>query len=169
MCLHPLLQKFDGAFLFAYSQDYKALYENEQDMRKKDNQESEDKIAELNSSVTTLTTQNEAFEKESEKLNRDKSDLENRLAERQQAFIVASAAIPKSRESAHPRMPWTPQGAALDAMRATHAKAYAPWTKADDLDLRRRHEVGETIDAIATAFGRKPGAIRSRLKKLALI
>ena len=66
-------------------------------------------------------------------------------------------------------MPWTPQGAALDAMRATHAKAYAPWTKADDLDLKRRHQAGESIDAIAAAFGRKPGAIRSRLKKLGLI
>jgi hypothetical protein len=93
------------------------------------------------------------------------------LAERQQAFVAARAAKPvrPPREPERPRMPWTPQGAALDAMRATHAKAYAPWTKADDLDLRRRHEAGETTDAIAAAFGRKPGAIRSRLKKLALI
>jgi hypothetical protein len=89
------------------------------------------------------------------------------LAERQQAFVAASAAKPSGLP--RPRMPWTPQGAALDAMRAAHAKAYAPWTKAYDLDLRRRHEAGETTDAIATAFGRKPGAIRSRLKKLALI
>jgi hypothetical protein len=66
-------------------------------------------------------------------------------------------------------MPWTPQGKALDAIRATHAKAYAPWTKDEDGDLKRRHEAGERVDAIATAFGRKPGAIRSRLKKLGLI
>ncbi len=93
------------------------------------------------------------------------------LAQRQQAFVAASAARPvrPRAEPARPRMPWTPQGAALDAMRATHAKAYAPWTKADDLDLSRRHAAGETIEAIAAAFGRKPGAIRSRLKKLALI
>ena len=92
------------------------------------------------------------------------------LAERQEAFAAACAAtVRPPREPARPRMPWTPQGAALDAMRATHAKAYAPWTKADDLDLRRRHEAGETMDAIAAAFGRKPGAIRSRLKKLGLI
>ena len=89
------------------------------------------------------------------------------LAERQEAFVAASAAKPS--RLPRPRMPWTPQGAALDAMRGTYAKAYAPWTKADDLDLRRRHEAGETTDAIAAAFGRKPGAIRSRLKKLALI
>ena len=54
-------------------------------------------------------------------------------------------------------------------MRVNHAKAYAPWTKTDDLDLSRRHRAGESIEAIAAAFGRKPGAIRSRLKKLALI
>jgi ATP-dependent DNA helicase PIF1 len=93
------------------------------------------------------------------------------LARRQQAFVAAGAAKPgrEAREPARPRMPWTPHGAALDAMRATHAKAYAPWTKDDDLDLRRRFGAGEPIDAIAAAFGRKPGAIRSRFKKLALI
>jgi hypothetical protein len=93
------------------------------------------------------------------------------LARRQQAFVAASAAKPvrPTGEPARPHMPWTPQGAALDAMRATHAKAYAPWTMAEDLDLGRRHAAGETIDAIAVAFGRKPGAIRARLKKLALI
>ncbi len=93
------------------------------------------------------------------------------LAQQQQDFIAASAArtVRPSAEPARPRMPWTPQGAALDAMRATHAKAYAPWSKSDDLDLTRRHAAGESIDAIAAAFGRKPGAIRSRLKKLALI
>ena len=65
-------------------------------------------------------------------------------------------------------MPWTPQGSALDAMRATHAKAYAPWTRDEDGDLKRRHQAGERVDAIAAEFGRKPGAIRSRLKKLGL-
>jgi ATP-dependent DNA helicase RecQ len=57
----------------------------------------------------------------------------------------------------------------LDAMRATHAKAYAPWSREEDFDLTRRHQAGETVDAIASHLGRKPGAIRSRLKKLALI
>jgi hypothetical protein len=66
-------------------------------------------------------------------------------------------------------MPWTPQGSALDAMRAIHAKAYAPWTRDEDGDLTRRHQAGERVDAIAAAFGRKPGAIRSRLKKLKLV
>ncbi len=66
-------------------------------------------------------------------------------------------------------MPWTPQGSALEAMRATHAKAYAPWTAVEDADLERRHQHGETVETIAAQLGRKPGAIRSRLKKRGLI
>jgi ATP-dependent DNA helicase PIF1 len=94
------------------------------------------------------------------------------VAEKQQAFATASAAKPSraaGSEPARPRMPWTPQGSALDAIRATHAKAYAPWTRDEDGDLKRRHQAGERVDAIAAAFGRKPGAIRSRLKKLGLV
>jgi ATP-dependent DNA helicase PIF1 len=94
------------------------------------------------------------------------------VAKQQQAFIAASAARPSrapGSEPARPRMPWTPQGSALDAIRATHAKAYAPWTRDEDGDLKRRHQAGERVDAIAAAFGRKPGAIRSRLKKLGLV
>lgn len=94
------------------------------------------------------------------------------LAARQEAFldtIRLQAPAPGVAGAARPHMPWTPQGAALDAIRATHAKAYAPWSREEDLDLRRRHQAGETVDAIASEFGRKPGAIRSRLKKLELI
>ena len=94
------------------------------------------------------------------------------LAPRQEAFVAASQAqIPKpgSAAPARLRMPWTPQGVALDAMRATHAKAYAPWSREEDSDLKRRHQAGETVAAIAAHLGRKPGAIRSRLKKLELI
>jgi ATP-dependent DNA helicase PIF1 len=55
------------------------------------------------------------------------------------------------------------------ALRQSHGKAYAPWTEDEERDLRRRHQAGETVSAIAAKLGRKPGAIRSRLKKLALI
>jgi ATP-dependent DNA helicase PIF1 len=54
-------------------------------------------------------------------------------------------------------------------LRQSHGKAYAPWTEDEERDLRRRHQAGETVGAIAAKLGRKPGAIRSRLKKLALI
>ena len=46
---------------------------------------------------------------------------------------------------------------------------YAPWTEDEERDLTRRHQAGESVGAIAEKLGRKPGAIRSRLKKLALI
>jgi ATP-dependent DNA helicase PIF1 len=93
------------------------------------------------------------------------------VAEKQRDFVAAGAAKPAraTRETPRPRMPWTPQGKALDAMRATHAKAYAPWTRDEDGDLKRRHQAGERVDTIAAEFGRKPGAIRSRLKKLGLL
>ena len=54
-------------------------------------------------------------------------------------------------------------------LRQSHGKAYAPWTAAEEQELRRLHHVGESATAIAEILGRKPGAIRSRLKKLALI
>ena len=94
------------------------------------------------------------------------------VAKKQRDFVAAGAAKPgraAGSEPARPRMPWTPQGSALDAIRATHAKAYAPWSKDEDLDLKRRHQAGERVETIAAAFGRKPGAIRSRLKKLGLV
>jgi len=56
----------------------------------------------------------------------------------------------------------------VSALRESHSNAYAPWTEDDDLELRRRHQSGETVAALAAEFGRKPGAIRSRLKKLGL-
>jgi len=57
----------------------------------------------------------------------------------------------------------------VGALRETHGNAYAPWTEDDDRKLQRRHQSGEAIGAIAAEFGRKPGAIRSRLKKLGLV
>ncbi len=57
---------------------------------------------------------------------------------------------------------------AVDAVRRTSANAYRPWSSADEAGLKARHAAGQGVDAIAAALGRKPGAIRSRLKKLGL-
>jgi ATP-dependent DNA helicase PIF1 len=94
------------------------------------------------------------------------------LAQSQQGFLTTChirTGQPGSAAPARPRMPWTPQGTALDAIRAIHGKAYAPWSAEEETDLKRRHHAGETVEAIAASLGRKPGAIRSRLKKLELI
>jgi len=57
----------------------------------------------------------------------------------------------------------------LDTIREKHTNAYRPWDRAQEDDLIKRFEAGETQSSIAKAFGRKPGAIRARLIKLGLI
>ncbi len=57
----------------------------------------------------------------------------------------------------------------LEEIRAIHPKAYMPWSKEEDAELRERFLGGETGKTLADAFGRKPGAIRARLVKLGLI
>lgn len=76
-----------------------------------------------------------------------------------------------SRQDFAPRRPSraTPHGRAFDAIRRTHANAYASWSAEEESDLKRRFLAGEPIQAIAGGLGRKPGAIRSCLKKLGLI
>ena len=94
------------------------------------------------------------------------------LANQEAAFLAACEARPPEGVSGAPRAPRPsayPKSYEVAAMRETHAQAYAPWTEAEESDLKRRHHQGETVAAIAARLGRKPGAIRSRLKKLALI
>jgi hypothetical protein len=94
------------------------------------------------------------------------------VARQQEAFLVASQARPQSGPAGEPRKPRAssyPKSYEVAAMRESHAKAYAPWTTAEENDLVLRHGQGQPIEAIAASLGRKPGAIRSRLKKLALI
>ena len=66
----------------------------------------------------------------------------------------------------------------VDEIRKTYAKAYAPWTREEDLLLKEAHDefikikqaTGQTdeifIAEYAQKLGRKPGGIRSRLTKL---
>ncbi|MBD2393782.1 hypothetical protein H6G11_05880 [Cyanobacterium aponinum FACHB-4101] len=51
----------------------------------------------------------------------------------------------------------------------THPRAYERWTKTEDERLRQRYKQGVTINNLAREFQRKPGGIRSRLKKLGLL
>jgi hypothetical protein len=96
----------------------------------------------------------------------------NVLADRQAAFLEACRARSQAAPAAEPRQPRSPANSKsydVAALRETHVKAYAPWSTAEEKDLVLRHGRGETINAIAARLGRKPGAIRSRLRKLALI
>jgi predicted Holliday junction resolvase-like endonuclease len=51
----------------------------------------------------------------------------------------------------------------------THSRAYEPWAKDEDEHLRQRYKQGATINDLVSEFQRKPGGIRSRLKKLGLL
>ncbi|MFS8822654.1 Holliday junction resolvase-like protein [Synechococcus sp. W60.2] len=47
----------------------------------------------------------------------------------------------------------------------TYSRAYAPWTNDEDERLKQRYKQGATINDLVNEFQRKPGGIRSRLKK----
>jgi hypothetical protein len=53
-------------------------------------------------------------------------------------------------------------------VRQRHAQAYAGWSPQDDERLRERFGQGATVDQLVVEFGRQPGGIRSRLRKLGL-
>ena len=92
------------------------------------------------------------------------------VARRQDAFLGSHARPPQDNvEPARRGASAYPKAYEVAALRESHAQAYAPWTETEENDLKRRYHAGETVDAIAERLGRKPGAIRSRLKKLALI
>ena len=57
----------------------------------------------------------------------------------------------------------------IQDIQETHPRAYEPWTKAEDERLRQRYKQGVAINDLAKEFQRKPGGIRSRLKKLGLL
>ena len=48
------------------------------------------------------------------------------------------------------------------------ARAYKKWSPEEEGELVRKHGAGSKISDLAEHFGRRPGAIRSRLKKLGL-
>jgi hypothetical protein len=50
--------------------------------------------------------------------------------------------------------------------RGKNAKAFEPWSRPQEEDVRRRFQAGESIDAIARAHNRSPKAIQMRLERL---
>lgn len=54
----------------------------------------------------------------------------------------------------------------MEAVRASHANAWAPWTDALDEAFLEAADSGRSIDQMAETFGRKPNAIIQRLKKV---
>ena len=56
----------------------------------------------------------------------------------------------------------------VEAIRQDHPQAYAKWLPEDDEQLKEKYAAGTNVAELARYFGRKGGAIRSRLKKLGL-
>ena len=56
----------------------------------------------------------------------------------------------------------------VDEIRKEYPKAYEPWTDDADEELRRLYDTASSIDQLAAHFGRRPGAISSRLNRLGL-
>lgn len=56
----------------------------------------------------------------------------------------------------------------VEACRREYPNAYDPWTDEDDVKLAELWREGLSLDEIAERFGRKRGAIISRMKKLDL-
>ena len=61
------------------------------------------------------------------------------------------------------------QAYAVEEIRQEYPRAYEEWTADDDARLKNEYEKGGTISELSVFFQRKPGAIRSRLKKLDII
>jgi len=56
-----------------------------------------------------------------------------------------------------------------DEIRKESPSAYKPWRAEDDQELRTAYKTEQRVKVLAEQFGRKPGGIRARLKKLELV
>jgi hypothetical protein len=90
--------------------------------------------------------------------------------------ILEQAAVALSRPAVQPVRPALPERPAagrekaydVEAIRREHNQAYVPWSETDETYLRSRFLEGATIEDLVHEFGRQPGGIRSRLRKLGL-
>jgi len=54
----------------------------------------------------------------------------------------------------------------LEEVRRRHPNAYAPWTADEEARLIERYQAGVSIGDMAQEFGRRPGALNSRLLRI---
>jgi hypothetical protein len=59
--------------------------------------------------------------------------------------------------------------AVVTQARQRNLQAFAPWTRDEEREVRRRHEAGDAILAIARAHRRSPRAIELRLRRLGVL
>ncbi len=86
----------------------------------------------------------------------ERSLVENSLLDKTKAYSVeATAHKPSSRR--------------MTAIRVDHPKAYSSWSYEEEEELSNHFRSGMPTKMISDLIGRKPGAIRSRLRKLGFI
>lgn len=68
-----------------------------------------------------------------------------------------------------PKQPMEGKAYVVADVRLEHPNAYQPWSAEEDQQLTEFFHAGQKTKVMAKFFGRKLGAIRSRLKKLQLI
>lgn len=90
------------------------------------------------------------------------------LQKRQDNFIAACGGkiIPGRQTSGESK---DMDGTSFDKIREIYPNAYLPWDKAQDEKLRELFAKGSSVTDLAKTFGRKSGAIRSRLAKLGIL
>ena len=57
----------------------------------------------------------------------------------------------------------------VEEVRKEFIKAYMPWTAEDDKKLEKIFNEGKSVRELARIFGRKEGAIHSRLRKIGVV
>jgi hypothetical protein len=77
------------------------------------------------------------------------------------AAVPAPAAAKANREDE--------RDAVVEKARQRNPQAFAPWTPEEEQKVRKRHESGESIPAIARAHKRSPRAIELRLQRMGVL
>ncbi len=88
------------------------------------------------------------------------------LAARYRNFLIVTGGSLKEKE---PSVTKAPKGSGFDQIRESHPQAYRRWTPEEDEKLVTLSQEGVTVKELMAIFGRKRGAITSRLKKLGAV
>ena len=107
----------------------------------------------------------------SDALMRVKGVGEAKLRQFGDEFIAAISAYVTDTggETAMAHRPDPESGSYLEQLRATHPRAYEPWSPIEDRQLISLYEAGQSIEDIASILERRPSAIESRLRRAGLI
>lgn len=87
---------------------------------------------------------------------------QQKFAHLQQKAQERAAQKDKPKANKKPNPEWANK---LAEMRKTYPKAFKPWAKAEDADLKAAFKDGKTLDQMCTLMQRQPGGIVARLKK----